>query len=58
LNGPFCGVEVYGVVQDRLLHDNYLPSRLLEAVNRHGVLLFSEMKLEDPGSGYRTGSVR
>ena len=41
------GAEVLDVDGERLLHDDALPSALLEALDRHGALVFRELHLDD-----------
>ncbi|GAA5060202.1 TauD/TfdA dioxygenase family protein [Nocardia callitridis] len=41
------GVEVLDVDVDRLLHDDELPTALLDALERYGVLLFRALHLDD-----------
>jgi alpha-ketoglutarate-dependent taurine dioxygenase len=41
------GAEVLDVDDERLLHDDDLPSALLDALDRHGALVFRELHLDD-----------
>src|SRR4051794_40037306 len=41
------GAEVLGVDHERLLEDPDLPQQLLDALERHGVLVFREIGLDD-----------
>ncbi len=44
---PTVGAEVLGVDRDRLLHDPGLPDAILAALDKHGVLLFRKIGLDD-----------
>jgi alpha-ketoglutarate-dependent sulfate ester dioxygenase len=41
------GVEVRGIDIDRLLHDDDLPSWVLDKLDAHGVLVFRQLHLDD-----------
>ena len=45
--GDSVGVEVLDVDRDRLLHDETLADECLELLDRHGVLVFRELHLDD-----------
>ena len=44
---PTVGAEVLGVDAERLLDDETLPARTLEALDAHGVLVFRDLHLDD-----------
>jgi alpha-ketoglutarate-dependent taurine dioxygenase len=47
---PLCesvGVEVLDVDRDRMLHDDALAGECLDLLDRHGVLVFRELHLDD-----------
>jgi alpha-ketoglutarate-dependent taurine dioxygenase len=44
---PTVGAEVLGVDPGRMLDDETLPARTLEALDEHGVLVFRDLHLDD-----------
>ena len=42
------GAEIKGVDADQLLNDKELPAQILHALERHGVLVFPTLGLDDP----------
>jgi alpha-ketoglutarate-dependent taurine dioxygenase len=45
--GASVGAEVRGVDRDRLLGDEGLPTACMEALEKHGVLVFRELHIDD-----------
>src|SRR6516165_1453857 len=45
--GDTVGAEVVDVDRDRLLYDDAFPKAFLEALDANGVLLFSELHIDD-----------